>query len=80
MQENVELQYPINVSGAEISVLRLRRPTVRDRLFSEKASGTEIDKEIRFIANLCDLAPSDIEQLDMADYVNVQEVLAGFLS
>ena len=80
MQENVELQYPINVHGTEISALNLRRPTVRDRLLSEKANGTEIEKEIRFIANLCELAPDDIEKLDMADYVKVQEVLAGFLS
>lgn len=80
MQENVELKYPINVHGTEISALSLRRPTVRDRLLSEKTSGTESDKEVRFIANLCELAPDDIEKLDMADYVKVQEVLAGFLS
>ncbi len=78
--QTIKLQYPITVDGAAINNINLRRPLVRDRLIAEKASGNEVEKEIRLIANLCEMAPDHIEQLDMADYVKLQECLAGFLS
>ena len=77
---SVKLHFPIQVNGKAIEELSLRRPKVRDRLAVEKMNGAEAEKEIRFIANLCEVAPSDIEELDMSDYVRVQEALAGFLS
>ena len=76
----IKLAYPISVSGRQLDELSMRRPKVRDRLSSEKHSGNEAEKEIRFIANLCELAPNEIEELDMADYVRVQEALAGFFT
>jgi len=76
----IKLAYPINISGRSLDEISLRRPKVRDRLASERQSGNEAEKEIRFIANLCELAPDEIEELDMADYVRVQEALAGFFS
>ena len=77
----INLSYPINSShGAEINELRMRRPKVRDRLVAEKMSGNQSEKEVRFIANLCELAPEDIEELDMADYNKIQTALSGFLS
>ena len=78
--ETITLQYPITVDGMLIEELTMRRPLVRDRLIAEKASGSEVEKEIRLIANLCDMAPQHIELLDMADYAKLQECLAGFLS
>jgi hypothetical protein len=78
--ETITLQYPISADGALIEQLTLRRPLVRDRLIAEKTSGSEVEKEIRLLANLCELPPQHIELLDMADYVKLQECLAGFLS
>lgn len=77
---SIKLNHPINVDGRQIVELQLRRPKVRDRLTVEKMNGAEAEKEIRFIANLCEVAPNDIEELDMADYVRLQDALAGFLS
>lgn len=76
----IRLQYPLTVDGMRVDTLNMRRPLVRDRLVAEKASGSEVEKEIRLIANLCEMAPQAIEQLDLADYTQVQECLAGFLS
>ncbi len=76
----IELQYPIEVNGATVSTITLRRPTVRDRLVAEKAGGSEAEREIRLIANLGEMAPADVELLDMADYVKIQEHLTDFLS
>ncbi|ODS24442.1 hypothetical protein AB835_03850 [Candidatus Endobugula sertula] len=78
--ETIELQYPVIIDGVETRNIALRRPLVRDRLIAEKGSGSDVDKEIRLIANLAEMAPDHIEQLDMADYVKLQECLANFLS
>ncbi len=78
--KTITLQYPITVDGVVIEKLHVRRPLVRDRLIAEKISGSEVEKEIRLIANLCEMAPAHIEQMDMADYVKLQECLASFLS
>jgi|GEM_PF-314837 len=76
----IRLQYPLSVDGMTIESFTMRRPLVRDRLIAEKASGSEVEKEIRLIANLCEIAPQHIEMLDLADYTKLQECLAGFFS
>ncbi|WP_045856255.1 phage tail assembly protein [Teredinibacter purpureus] len=76
----IDLNFPINIDGRDVNTLEMRRPRVGDRLAVEKMSGDDADKEIRFIANLCEVAPSDIEKLDMADYLKIQDTLASFLS
>ena len=78
--KTIQLQYPVMVGGAVLEQITMRRPLVRDRLIAEKASGSDVEKEIRLLANLCELAPDTIEILDMADYIKLQECLAGFLS
>lgn len=78
--ETITLEYPITIDGAVINRIRLRRPLVRDRLIAEKASGSEVEKEIRLLANLCEIAPDHIEKLDLKDYGKLQERLIDFLS
>jgi len=80
MSTKIELKYPIMAEGREITNVELRRPTVRDRLIAERTNGTNLEKEIRLIAALCDFAPTMIESLDMADYAQLQDALADFLS
>lgn len=77
---SVKLTHPIQINGRQIAELQLRRPKVKDRLAVEKMNGAEAEKEVRFIANLCEVAPNEIEELDMSDYAKVQDALAGFLS
>lgn len=74
----IPLAHPVGENGTTLTSLHIRRPKVRDRLAVDKLPGTEADREVRFIANLCEVSPDTIEELDMADYVRVQEVLAGF--
>lgn len=76
----IKLQYPLRVNGQEVTEIQLRRPRVRDRLAVEKMSASQAEKEVRFIANLCEMAPDEIEELDMADYTKIQEAVTGFLS
>lgn len=76
----IELKHPVAVAGEEVKVLHLRRPKVKDQLAADKGAGGNAEKEIRLFANLCEVAPAVIEELDLADYRAVQEAYSAFLS
>jgi hypothetical protein len=75
--EIITLKYPLD-SG--LATLTLRRPKVRDMIASDKAKGTDADKEIALFANLAEISPDEIAALDMADYKQLQEAYKAFLS
>lgn len=75
--ETITLKYPLD-SG--LATLTLRRPKVRDMIASDKAKGTDADKEIALFANLAEISPEEIAALDMADYKQLQEAYKAFLS
>jgi len=77
-RETVVLKYPVTVDGVPLQELAVRRPKVRDLLAAEKAGAGQAAQEIRLFANLCEVPPGTIEELDMADYRALQEVAAGF--
>lgn len=77
--ETVTLEFPIEVDGVSVDSLTVRRPTVRDQLLMDKMKGSETEKGVKYIANLCEVAPSDIEQLDAADFLALSEVVQGFV-
>jgi hypothetical protein len=78
--ERIPLGQPIDYDGLPIKEIALRRPTVGGHLAAQKSGGTDAEREIRLIANLAELPPEAIHQLDMADYMAIQQVLSGFLS
>ena len=80
MNESIKLNYPVDYNGEKVEQITMRRPKVQDRLTAEKSGGSDIEKEMRLIANLCEVAPDFILQLDLADYTMVQEKLSDFLS
>jgi len=77
-RETVALNHPIDIDGVKVSALHLRRPKVRDRLIVDKAGSTDAEKEIALIANLAEVSPEDLHELDMSDYNALQKVLSGF--
>ncbi|MDX5487747.1 MAG: phage tail assembly protein [Wolbachia endosymbiont of Andrena praecox] len=76
----VKLDNPITVDGISVSELTIRRPKVRDYLAIERLNGSDLSKEVTLTANLTSAAKESIEELDIADYVKVQEVLKDFFS
>lgn len=74
------LQMPITIHGETISALQVRRPRVRDRLAAERGKGSTAEKEVIFLAHLCEVAPGTIEELELADYLKLQETVTSFLS
>jgi hypothetical protein len=74
----IDLDYPIDVDGVQVSSLAMRRPTVADQLAFEDGKGTEARKTVSMMANLCDVPPASIQQLDVVDFAKLAETLKGF--
>lgn len=74
----ITLSRPAKIHGAETRVLRMREPTVRDQLAASEKSGSDAAKEIALMANLCEIAPSDIEALPIRDYKRLQAAFVRF--
>lgn len=79
MNETINLVHPVMSAGVELCSLSMRRPKVRDQLAVERDKRSEAEKEVRLFANLCEVAPETIEDLDMADYARLQETYRGFI-
>lgn len=77
--KDIKLSKPIKISGAEVSALRMREPTVADQLAMEKQGGTAAEQEMAMFANLCMVAPADLHQLSLRDYKQLQVAFKGFI-
>lgn len=75
----VTLKHPVTVLGITTTYLDIRRPKVRDLMHADKLGGTAPEKEIAQFAALAAVAPNLIEELDMADYIAIQDTVKGFL-
>jgi len=74
----IQLKYPVTIKGkGEVTELSMRRPLVRDFRKATK-TGSDQEKEIKLFADLCSVAPDEIESLDMNDYLNLQKAHAAF--
>ena len=77
--QNIKLNYPIESDGTNITDLNMRRSKVKDRLIVAKMkNSSDEEKEIRLFANLCEVAPNIIEELDESDYANLQKAYMDF--
>lgn len=73
----IKLQFPVTVDGQEYTALHMRRCKVKDRRAAAKQKTAE-EQEIALIANLCEVPPNVIDELDTVDYTKLQGMLAGF--
>lgn len=60
-----------------VTVHRLK---VRDRLDIHRDKSSEAEKEVKLVAKSLQLSVDDVEELDIADYMAIQEILEGFFS
>jgi hypothetical protein len=75
----IKLQYPVKIDGTEYAELTMRRSKVKDRLaVANMKNTTDEEREILLFANLCEVAPDVIRELDEADYPAVQKVYMSF--
>jgi hypothetical protein len=79
MNQTIKLQYPVTINGTEYKELNMRRSKVKDRLaVANMKDKSEEEKEILLFANLCEVSPDVIRELDESDYPAVQQVYVGF--
>lgn len=74
----IQLKYPIPFEGAQLTEIEVRRPKVADVTAVRKGKRDEAEQEVALIAALSGLPVSAIEELDLADYKALQEMLSGF--
>ena len=79
----ISLRHPIDVGGAKVSAVAMRRPLVGDFRAARRSAGpgaSPADVEIALFSNLCEIAPAEWDAMDLGDYYEVQEAYQGFLS
>ena len=76
--KKIKLSYPVASAGAEVTEISMRRPKVGDMLVGKKQSDEE--KEVAIFANLCQITPEAIREMDLGDYKKLQEAFQGFFS
>jgi hypothetical protein len=74
----IKLDHPIKIDGANVNEIALRRPTVKDMRVARNSGKNDADQEVALIANLAQIAPDDVDALDIADFVKVQKALQSF--
>ncbi len=72
---SLSLEYPIEANGVTVKSLSLRRPTIGDLLKSASGGRSDKEAEIHLLADLCGIAPDDIQHIDLADYLKLQDML-----
>lgn len=78
--QTIKLKYPVENAGETIDSLTMRRSKIKDRLLVAKLKTSDEEKEIRLFANLCEVEPKVIEELDESDYANLQKIYLGFFN
>lgn len=75
----VTLATGFEIDGVPTKTVTMREPRVKDNLAMDKIKGSDAEKEIGYFANLCSLAPSDLEELTQRDYGRLQEAFKNFI-
>jgi len=79
MTVTVPLDFPTKFDGVERDCLTLRRPKVRDmRSAAKVAPGDDDGQELALFATLAEVAPNDLEDMDLADYNRLQDAYFRF--
>lgn len=74
----IDLDFPITVSGVEVSHLVMRRPKVRDMMAAQKSGGNDAEMGIALVANLCELTPDDVLEIDSIDWDKCEAQVQAF--
>lgn len=78
--KKIKLSDPIKIDGVEVNEISLRQPKVRDLLISSKKNVSEAEREVTLISNLAEIPVAAVEDLDLRDYLKIQEWLKDFLA
>ncbi|KXA71053.1 phage tail assembly protein [Bordetella hinzii] len=75
----IKLDFPVEMDGVQVGVLRMRRAKVRDQLTAQRQANNDPAKtEVFLFALLCEIAPASLDDMDICDYEKLRETYAGF--
>jgi uncharacterized protein YeeX (DUF496 family) len=75
---DIQLRTPVEINGATVRVLRLRRPKVRDIEAIDKVAG-ETAKSVALIANLSEWTPDQVREMDVADFAEASRAVGEMM-
>lgn len=79
--KEIKLDFPLDVNGAKVNALHMRRPTLRDMKAAQRiGKDNPVETEALLFANLCEVPPGEFDEIDMVDYEKIQEAYTDFLS
>ena len=70
--QKIKLSNPVKIDGVEVHELNLRTPKVRDLLIASKNNTPDSEREVNLIANLAEVPAEVIQDLDLRDYLKIQ--------
>ncbi|WP_047238340.1 phage tail assembly protein [Chromobacterium subtsugae] len=74
MNQTVKLTSAITLNGVKTDTMTMREPTVGDQLSARKVAGADDGEyELHMFASVLGCAPSDLHQLTMFDYAELQK-------
>ncbi|MBI4691696.1 MAG: phage tail assembly protein [Nitrospirae bacterium] len=78
-EKTITLKKPVSFDGQTVETLRMRFPKVKDQLKAETSKGTDAEKEVMLISELCSSSIEMIKELSLSDYRQLQEAFKDFL-
>ena len=80
MIREIKLKEPINIDGHTVETIKIRSPKVKDIKDAMLAAKDDpMEGEIALIAKLSELTIEQVEEMEMANYVLLQEAVSDFL-
>ena len=76
--ETITLKYPFTYQGEEITQITIRRPKMRDMKKAQKHKD-DMEKSIHMIADLAEVSPGLVEELDTEDFGAVSAKVGEFM-
>lgn len=77
-KETITLQYPFSHQGEEYTEITIRRPKMRDMKKAQKHKD-DMEKSIHMMADLAEVTPAVIEELDTEDFKAVSDKVGEFM-
>lgn len=78
--ERISLDYPVEFKGQRLDTLHMRRPKVRDQIAVQSDTESSAEQEFNLFANLCEVSPEVLKDMDLKDYTKLQEAYRDFFS
>jgi|GEM_PF-4766817 len=79
MKTQYQLKQPFDLKGAKVETLEFRRLNLGDLRGVENLAALTMKDICHLIGRSANLAPPELDRIDVADLDGIQEIIQGFL-